>query len=191
MILHNTVHGAKAKARALADGLSRIERIEDAMRIFDAAAVVGKLDYHLSGFELGANAKKPSARFFERVQSVFDDLHECLEKLVTVSQHVRKIWLERDLDVDFLIVMLKLAHLHAALQQHAEDDHLLFSGASLREAEKIRYQFARALRVMNDFADQRVLLGGQTLVRPELFRIAHDRVERMVDLMRRARNQLT
>src|SRR5580692_11213610 len=103
MVLHYAINGAQAQARALADRLGRIKGIEDTMRIFDSRAIVGKLHDHLSRFELGADAEHTASGFFERVEGVFDDLHEHLKELMAVTAHLRKVGSEREFDMNFLV----------------------------------------------------------------------------------------
>src|SRR6266446_4245302 len=106
MILHHAVHGAQSQARALADGLCSIERIEDAMRLFYAGPAVGKLHQHFSRMKLGADAKQTSACLLQRIQSVFDDLNERLEQLVAVAPDPREARLNHSFDANLLIVAL-------------------------------------------------------------------------------------
>src|ERR1700674_846140 len=74
MILHHAVDGAESQAGALADGLRSVEGIEDAMRLFDSRSAIGKLQHHFLRLKLGADSKQASARFFQGIQSVFDNL---------------------------------------------------------------------------------------------------------------------
>jgi len=191
MILHDTVGGAQSQASAFADRLGGVERIEDAMRLFDARAAIGKMNHHVCSLRVGADPKQSSAGFLQGIQGIFDDLNEYLEQLMAVPPHSWQVRFERSLDTYFLIVPLQFLHMHAPLQKRGQIHHHLLAGALLREAEKIRDQISSPLGMVDDLADQRILLTGQTLIRPEFLGVSHDRVQGMIDLMRSPGDQLT
>jgi hypothetical protein len=134
VILHDSVDCAQAEAGALADGLGRIEGIEDTMRLFDSGAAIGKLDDDLISLLSGDHLQRASVAFFEGVKSVFEDLDEGLKELMTVSPNPGQVRLNRSFDTDFVFVRLQFAHLHAALQKRAHVDHRFFVGALLGKA---------------------------------------------------------
>ena len=72
--------------------------------------------------------------------------------------------------------MARFEHLGGALQQHAEVDQNFFSGSLLGKAQKIGDEIARAPGLIHDLAHQRVLLGGELLLGPELLGVTHDGV---------------
>lgn len=79
VILHHAIDGTQSQARAFADRLRGVERIEHSIRLFYAGAAVGELDHDFVFVMLSAYDKQASARFLESIQSILDDLNECLE----------------------------------------------------------------------------------------------------------------
>src|SRR6266849_6144562 len=53
MFLHDAVTDAQAKSRAFANGLGRVKGVEDAMRLADSRAVIGKEDHDITAVALG------------------------------------------------------------------------------------------------------------------------------------------
>src|SRR5579871_1657297 len=190
MFLDHAVDGAQAKARALADGLGRIERIEDAVRLFDTGARIGELNHSLVALPAGGYFDKATAGSFQRVLRVFQDLRESLEQLVTVAPHAGQVGSDNSFDAKFQLSALQLPHLHAALDQRAQINQRLFARTLLRKIEQVQDEVAGALRLADNLAHKLVLFGGETLARPELLGIIHHRGEGMLDLAGCAGNQL-
>src|SRR6266850_2731512 len=76
---------AETQARAFANGLRRIERIKDAMRLLDAGAVVGKKDHDVGAVTNSFNGKNSSVGRFHGIQSVADDIEENLHQLIAIA----------------------------------------------------------------------------------------------------------
>ena len=94
VILHHPIDGAQSQACAFADGLGGIERIEYAMRLFNARAAIGKLQHNLLAANLGTDPDQAAANVLHRVQRVLDNLDECLEQLAAIAPDFRQVGCE-------------------------------------------------------------------------------------------------
>ena len=64
VILDDTVDGAQSEAGAFSDGFGGVERIEDAVRLFDAGTIVGEAEDDFFRVMLSTDGKQASAGFF-------------------------------------------------------------------------------------------------------------------------------
>ena len=85
---------------------------------------------------------------------------------------------------------LQFEHLSGAVQQHAQVDQHFLSRRLLGKSQQVGDQIASPLGLVHNLAHQPVLFVGEPLFRPELLGIAHDGVERMVNLVGGARHQV-
>ena len=91
MFLHDAVADAQAEAGAFADALRGVERIEDALGIFDSGAVVGELGANVAAGRHDANLQLAGASGFKNgIDGIVDDVQEDLLDLMRIGDdHAR------------------------------------------------------------------------------------------------------
>ena len=183
MILDHTVDGAEAEASASADGLGGVEGVEDTLRIAQAGAVVGKLELNIGSVTGSGNFDDAAAGFVESIHGVLEDLDEGLEHAIGVDPDLREIGIDGGADLNFAGRATRLEHLGGASEKDGEVDEDLFARSLLGKAEKIGDQITGAAGLIDDFADEGVLLVGEAFFGPELLGTSHDGGERLVDVV--------
>src|SRR5215469_15286425 len=116
VVLHDAVDGAETEARAFADRLGGVEGIKNALRLADSGAGVGELKHDFVVVVLCRDFQL-AAGVLQGIHGVFDDLDECLKKLVGVGNDAWEIWVDRKLDRDFSRRPARFEHLRGAAQQ--------------------------------------------------------------------------
>src|SRR5215467_5572890 len=183
VVLNDTVDGAEAEAGAPANRLGGVEGIENPLRVAQARTRIGEAQPGFAVLTPGGNFEQSAARFGERVHGVLNDFDENLEDLVGVGQHAGKICFQRKPNLNLSGGAARLEQVRRALEENADVDEGLLPGGLLGKAEKVGDQIAGAARLVDDLAQQAVLLVGESLAGPELLRAGHDRVEGMVDFL--------
>ena len=88
MFFHDAVADAEPESSAFAHVLGGVERIEDALRIFNASAVVSELRANVSAHATDANLKLAGAPGFKNgVNRVVDDVQKDLLDLMRVGDN--------------------------------------------------------------------------------------------------------
>src|SRR5215470_9568765 len=78
VIHHHAIRGTQTQASTFANGLSRVERIEDTLWFSHPVAGVGEFQYHFLALPASHYSKRAAAGLFQSVDGVADDLHEYL-----------------------------------------------------------------------------------------------------------------
>src|SRR5580658_990291 len=114
VLFHNSVADAEAEARAFADLLGGVERVEYFFRFLHARPGVREFDDHIAAFAQSANEQDAAAGRFHRIHCVADQMVENLQQLIRVATHSRKDAAIFQLDADILATQIKIAQLHGA-----------------------------------------------------------------------------
>ncbi len=101
MFFHDAVADAESEAGAFAHALRSVERIEDALGIFDSCAVVGELRANVSAHGGDANLELAGAPGFKNgVDGVVDDVQEYLLDLMRIGDDQRRFRRNVALDLE-------------------------------------------------------------------------------------------
>src|SRR5437016_4791206 len=90
MLLNDTEANAEAQARALANRLRGIERIENAMGIFEAGTTVGEQNDHVAAVADRLDRQNTARGCLHSFQGVADNVEENLHQLISITAHARK-----------------------------------------------------------------------------------------------------
>ena len=203
-LLDDAIDHRQAKPGALADLLGREERLENLVHNVGGNAGAGVL--HLDGDIVGGHQRRfAEARAFGRgdvlraqgdlaavghgVARIDDEIHHNLLELVDVRLHQPQVAPVLQVQIDLLAH--KAAQQHLQVGQHvAQLQHLRAERLAAREGEQLTRQRGGAVRVLLDLHD--VLEGriGRAMVGEQQVRIADDRGEHIVEVMRNAAGQL-
>src|SRR5579862_485367 len=94
MLLHDSVTDTQPQPSAFTKRLRGVERIENAVNVFDPWTVIVERNAHQRILLLNSNSQTSAmaiVAFPDRVQRVVDDVKEYLLQLMRVRHHRRKI----------------------------------------------------------------------------------------------------
>src|ERR1700720_1087586 len=117
VLVQNAVAYAQAQAGSFAHFFGSEERIENAIRVRDAVAVVAEGDLYKTG---GARAHdlnaRGTSRFSHRVVGIIQNVEKPLLQLMRVADHMRQIVIELLDDLDSVALEVVCAQLNRAAQ---------------------------------------------------------------------------
>src|SRR6202521_4078507 len=119
---------AETQARAFANRLRRIERIEDAMRLLDAGAAVGKQDHDVGAVTNGFDGKNSAVGRFHGIQSVADDIEENLHQLIAIAADTGENGFKLQLDARGSGAQVERAELHGIVHHRVDVQERAFGG---------------------------------------------------------------
>src|SRR5579859_5560158 len=98
VFLNNSKTDAQPQACAFADRLGGVKRIENAMRLFNARASIGKQDDHVAAIAHRFDGQHAAFMRFHGINGIADEIEKHLHELIAISAHSRKNGFELLLD---------------------------------------------------------------------------------------------
>ena len=195
MLLDDALADREAQAGALALRLGAEERLEHPLGdgFGHSGAVVRNADRHAIQPVLGGDrdATVPPVRASDRLGRVVDDVHEHLLDLVRVHLHLGDARFDVERELDLVRHELVLEQSQGRLEDGPDGLQLTLSLLATREREQVAHDARGPLGLLPDdrqrLGEARRHVGGlaQQIAEP------HDRCQRIVEVVRDARDQLT
>jgi len=190
VILNNSVNSTDAKTSALADGLGCVEGIKDALGIAEARTVVRELEHDFVLLADAGDLEAAVTHSVESVHGIFDDLDKGLEQLVGVGADLGKVGLDEQAQLGLSSGTARLAHLSGTIDEDGKVYRSLLAWSLLSKAEQVVDEIACTAGLIYDLAEEGVLVRSELVIRGKLLGVAHDRIQRMIDIVSGARDQI-
>src|SRR6267143_2753464 len=192
MLPHDAIADTQAQASSLPHFLGGEERIEDAIGLGNALAIITEGDLYV-GAEAGGRDLDTggAASFPDRIVGVVHDVEKNLLQLVGVPYHLGQAFVQLLDDLDTMAVEVVGAQLHGATQDSVELYRLALGRHLARKAQQVLHDLLGALRFLQD--DAQILAGdfGDLGVFQQQVGEAKDSGEWVVDFVGYARHELS
>src|SRR5882762_817556 len=192
MLPHDAIADTQAQASSLPHFLGGEERLEDAIGLGNALAIITEGDLYV-GAEAGGHDLDTggAASFPDRIVGVVHDVEKNLLQLVGVPYHLGQAFVQLLDDLDTMAVEVVGAQLHGPTQDSVELHRLALGRHLARKAQQVLHDLLGALCFLQD--DAQILAGdfGHLGVFQQQVGKAKDGGEGVVDFVGYARHQLS
>src|SRR5258708_15824130 len=191
MLADDSVTDAEPQAGALSHFLGGEERIEDALRMSNAFAVVAEQDLQPAAVVhcLNLNHARPAGGA-DRVISVVEDVEENLLQLVRVAGQLRQAFIKFLHDLDAVVGEIIGAQRDSLAQDAVDLEHLAHGRALPGKAEKVLHALFGALGLFQNHLQVFARASRNLRILHEQIRKTHDGGERVVHLVGHAGDKL-
>src|SRR5580658_2213637 len=151
MLLHDAEANAETEPGSFADGLCRIERIENAVRFLDARTGIEEKDDDVSAVAKSLNREDATLGRFHGVDGVADHVEKNLHQLVAIAANSRQDGFELEFDADSAGAEIERAKLHGIGHHGVDVQEGALRGNLPGEAQEIADERLCAASLIADF----------------------------------------